>query len=509
MEHLFLTGDVAMHLWRSSPGIFPMGDTVLECGIGEVYLEPNNEGSAQRRFLYASIVVDIYMENRAMTWTSGRLHHLDWIKLNCDVRGGLGVAYANVVMGTTRERVIVIHTSDWTSPKLGRRSGYRCPKRNFHVGLQCAAKRALPTCVYGSIHQLPVREECFLGATLGGPRVGWPVGAVVHPWWCRKFWVMRSSLLGLGFLVCIPAGRLLTEKRGRKRGLKIVRERGAHPRGDCETENVVNTNTFLVLGENSRSTNVNDLSNPYYVSNGDNSGVVLVPKILTGSEKYNTWRRPMLIALVARNKVKFVYGRLPQPDDDHEDYDSWCRYNNTVISWILHAISDEITNSIMYLDNAAEIWSELHESFNERNAPQIFEANKTMQSNPRQFTGAVQPFKSKFNCTHCGMNGHTIERCYRLIGYPPGHKLYGKFPNRNAAPKSAATNAMGTDEEKLEDAPGDKDLVSSLTNVQCQKLMTLLAQKVANNSSINTPDEQPIVSHFSDKNSFVHSENGS
>ncbi|KAM6569812.1 hypothetical protein CsatB_017797 [Cannabis sativa] len=34
----------------------------------------------------------------------------------------------------------------------------------------------------------------------------------------------------------------------------------------------------------------------------------------------------------------------------------------------------------MYHDNAAKIWAELHERFNEKNAPRIFEAKKTMQS---------------------------------------------------------------------------------------------------------------------------------
>uniref|UniRef100_A0A803P5H6 Retrotransposon Copia-like N-terminal domain-containing protein n=1 Tax=Cannabis sativa TaxID=3483 RepID=A0A803P5H6_CANSA len=139
-------------------------------------------------------------------------------------------------------------------------------------------------------------------------------------------------------------------------------------------------NSFSILGENSRSTNVNDLSNPYFLSNGDNPGAVLVPKILTGSENYSTWRRSMMIALVARKKIRFINGKLPQREKDDEDYDSWCRCNSTVISWILHAISGEIADSILYHDNAAEIWDELHERFNEKNAPRIFEAKKMMQS---------------------------------------------------------------------------------------------------------------------------------
>ncbi|KAF8083515.1 hypothetical protein N665_0768s0002 [Sinapis alba] len=27
-------------------------------------------------------------------------------------------------------------------------------------------------------------------------------------------------------------------------------------------------------------------------------------------------------------------------------------------------------------------------------------------------------------CTQCGMTGHIVQKCYKLHGYPPGHKLY-------------------------------------------------------------------------------------
>jgi hypothetical protein len=28
--------------------------------------------------------------------------------------------------------------------------------------------------------------------------------------------------------------------------------------------------------------------------------------------------------------------------------------------------------------------------------------------------------------SHCNLNGHTMEKCYKLHGYPPGHKLFTK-----------------------------------------------------------------------------------
>ncbi|KAM6553528.1 hypothetical protein CsatB_014290 [Cannabis sativa] len=299
--------------------------------------------------------------------------------------------------------------------------------------------------------------------------------------------------------------------------------------------------------------------------------------------------------------------------EDDDDYDSWCRCNSTVISWILRAISDEIADSIVYHDNAAEIWAELHEQFNERNAPQIFEAKKMMQSlvqgsntfttyytrlkslwdqirelrpppvcfcgavkviqeykeedrlleflvglndsyslvrsqilmrdplpsvnkayavviqeerqrnltnnysnatdqdkgsngqvtgsvNNGQFAGAVQPFRSKYNCTHCGMNGHSIERCYKLNRYPPGHKYHGKFPNRDGKGnpgKPAGVNFSGADEGKAEEPTMERDLISSLSSVQCQKLMAILAQKATENNTQNVSEDQPDVSHFS------------
>ncbi|KAJ1413267.1 hypothetical protein SESBI_19813 [Sesbania bispinosa] len=32
-------------------------------------------------------------------------------------------------------------------------------------------------------------------------------------------------------------------------------------------------------------------------------------------------------------------------------------------------------------------------------------------------------------CSHCGILGHTIDKCYKLHGYPPGFKNKSKGPN--------------------------------------------------------------------------------
>uniref|UniRef100_A0A803P5C3 Retrotransposon gag domain-containing protein n=1 Tax=Cannabis sativa TaxID=3483 RepID=A0A803P5C3_CANSA len=53
--------------------------------------------------------------------------------------------------------------------------------------------------------------------------------------------------------------------------------------------------------------------------------------------------------LLARNKIKFVVGRLPAPDKDNENYESWIRCNNL-------------------------------EKFHQKNAPRIFKVKRSMQT---------------------------------------------------------------------------------------------------------------------------------
>ncbi|WZZ65176.1 hypothetical protein YC2023_076546 [Brassica napus] len=33
-------------------------------------------------------------------------------------------------------------------------------------------------------------------------------------------------------------------------------------------------------------------------------------------------------------------------------------------------------------------------------------------------------------CTHCGKIGHTVQKCFKLHGYPPGYKTHGSFKNQ-------------------------------------------------------------------------------
>jgi hypothetical protein len=98
-----------------------------------------------------------------------------------------------------------------------------------------------------------------------------------------------------------------------------------------------------------------DYSNPFFLHHGDSPGAILVSQPLTG-DNYSSWRRAMIMALTAKNKLGFVTGTLPLPNVPESDplNFSWCRCNNMVLSWLINSVSKEIAASIIYIDSAAE-----------------------------------------------------------------------------------------------------------------------------------------------------------
>jgi len=67
----------------------------------------------------------------------------------------------------------------------------------------------------------------------------------------------------------------------------------------------------------------------------------------------------MLIALSAKNKVEFVNGTTSTPPlfDPLRNASQSC--NNMVVFWIVHYVSIPIHHSILWLDNAEDIWKDL------------------------------------------------------------------------------------------------------------------------------------------------------
>lgn len=107
-----------------------------------------------------------------------------------------------------------------------------------------------------------------------------------------------------------------------------------------------------------------DISSPYFLHPNENSALVLVSPMLT-SLNYHSWARAMRMALLSKNKLKFVDGTIQAPAATDPLFPAWERCNTMVISWLHHSISPAIVTSILWIDFAYEIWRDLHERFSQ------------------------------------------------------------------------------------------------------------------------------------------------
>lgn len=81
----------------------------------------------------------------------------------------------------------------------------------------------------------------------------------------------------------------------------------------------------------------------------------------------------MHVALNAKNKSGFVDGSIDQLAESDPMAGAWFRCNNMVLSWLLNAVAKDIADSLLYLDSVWAVWVDLHDRFQQSNAPRIFQ----------------------------------------------------------------------------------------------------------------------------------------
>ncbi|KAL2927067.1 Retrovirus-related Pol polyprotein from transposon RE1 [Bienertia sinuspersici] len=145
-------------------------------------------------------------------------------------------------------------------------------------------------------------------------------------------------------------------------------------------------------GSNLSFPSVQDPTSVYYIHPSENTSQVLVSERFNG-ECFGDWKRSMLIALSAKNKLAFIDGSLPKPPPGDVNYKAWERCNDLVISCILRSLDHSIARSVLYLNSAAEIWQDLEERFAQSSGPQLY----TLQQNLHDLNqGSDEPIAEFF-----------------------------------------------------------------------------------------------------------------
>ncbi|GKE09022.1 cysteine-rich receptor-like protein kinase 8 [Tanacetum coccineum] len=91
------------------------------------------------------------------------------------------------------------------------------------------------------------------------------------------------------------------------------------------------------------------------------------------SDNYSSWKRSLMIALNAKNKMKIITGEFVEPRMDSKLRALWERNNDMLISWILNTVSEQIGNNLNFINSASKLWLELQEHYAEIDGHRIYQ----------------------------------------------------------------------------------------------------------------------------------------
>lgn len=130
-------------------------------------------------------------------------------------------------------------------------------------------------------------------------------------------------------------------------------------------------NSSTNLGGNGTITPGIDSNHPYFLTHSDAPGMNLINNTFDG-KGYQAWKRSILIALSAKNKLGFITGAQSTPAAGSPDLQPWSRCNDMVTSWLLNSLSREIADSVIYSRSARELWISLEHRFGQSNGAKLF-----------------------------------------------------------------------------------------------------------------------------------------
>ncbi|KAL6320794.1 hypothetical protein AAG906_008794 [Vitis piasezkii] len=113
-------------------------------------------------------------------------------------------------------------------------------------------------------------------------------------------------------------------------------------------------------------------------------------------------------------------------------------------------------------------------------------------------TNASRSRKDRPLCTHCNILGHTVDRCYKIHGYPPGFRNRPNFRPNGSRPNQMLPNSLHTNQLTLTDGSTTSASPPPLTHDQHNQLLALLSLHSSSGSSASFGDNplQQSISNF-------------
>ncbi|KAL6213315.1 hypothetical protein ACLB2K_012762 [Fragaria x ananassa] len=112
-------------------------------------------------------------------------------------------------------------------------------------------------------------------------------------------------------------------------------------------------------------------NHPLFLHHSDQPGAMLVSEPLA-EDNYSTWASSMMMALHIKNNTGFVDGTLKRPTINAEERLQWDRCNTLVKTWLISAMSKNMSKSVIHCKEARGMWLELEDRFNQTNSVALF-----------------------------------------------------------------------------------------------------------------------------------------
>ena len=110
-------------------------------------------------------------------------------------------------------------------------------------------------------------------------------------------------------------------------------------------------------------------------------------------------------ALGAKNKLLFINGSLHVPDTDDLNRNAWERCNHLVHSWLINSVPDSIAQTIVFHDNAFDVWEDLKERFSKVDRIRIAQLRSSINS-LRQGTKSVLDYFTEMKALWEELHSH-------------------------------------------------------------------------------------------------------
>ena len=125
---------------------------------------------------------------------------------------------------------------------------------------------------------------------------------------------------------------------------------------------------------------INDLtlnkSSPYFLY-PTNTCLKIVSTIYDGVG-FKRWKRAVSIALSGMKKLGFIDASIKRSTTNESHAKAWDRVNDIVIGWLLNAMSENISRSVLWITTAKGIWDELEQRFGQSSSAQLFTVQEVL-----------------------------------------------------------------------------------------------------------------------------------